>query len=105
MPNGTELKFQCPVVVRHGNVTVCTACIKILLMTMWSRVLSKKLIFVQLVQNFPIVVCLHKSAPLDPILSRTYPVHNLTYLFKIYFNVIPQSLQSIFEVVSALQVF
>ena len=60
---------------------MCAACIKELLMTMWSRVLSKKLIIVQLVQNFPIGVCLHKSPPLDPILSQTYPVHNLMYLF------------------------
>lgn len=79
-------------VVRHGNAIVCTACIKILLMTTWSRVLSKKLIFVQLVQNFPIGVHVHLSPTLDPILSRTDPVHNLTYFFKIYFNIIPQSL-------------
>jgi hypothetical protein len=61
-------------------------------MTTWSGALSEKLVFVHLVQNFPIGVCVHISPPLDPILSRIDPIHNLMYLFKIHFNIIPQSL-------------
>jgi hypothetical protein len=65
--------------------------IKVLLMTTWSRVLSKNLVSVHLVQNFTVGVCVHKFTQLDPILNRTDPFHNLTYFFKIYFNIIPQS--------------
>jgi hypothetical protein len=64
-------------------------------LTPWRRILFEKLIVTQLVKKYPAVLRnpkvryrIHKSPPLDPILSQTNPVRPIDlYLPKVHFNV------------------
>jgi hypothetical protein len=79
----------------YWNFTV-TACNPTYLLTPWCRILFEKLIVTQLVKKYPAFLRnpkvhhrVHKSPPLDPILSQPYPVRPIDpYLPKVHLNVI-----------------
>jgi hypothetical protein len=66
------------------------------LLTPWWRILFEKLFVTQLVKKYPAFLQnpkvhhhVHKSPPLDPILSQMNPAHPIDpYLQKVHFNVI-----------------
>jgi hypothetical protein len=76
--------------------------------TPWTTILPEKLTVTQLVKESPRFLWnpkVHRSSPLNTILSHFNPVHTLTsYLFKIHFNIICL-LRLDFPGVSSFQVF
>jgi hypothetical protein len=93
-----ENRFEMPLqaCLQQICITWCRAANFSLTFTPWCRILFEKLTATQLVKKYPASLGnpkvhhrVHKSPPLDPILSQSNPVRSIDpYLPKVHLNVI-----------------